>query len=163
MIMAVKDMGKDTNRILWWRVVVVAASRHSTLEFRMSGRAVSKGLSEEALFKQRPKGGEAHRPWEELGKKHSWPREQQVQRPWGGDKRQEGGQCGWSLGIQGDGGRVSWTRLCWALWVMMRAGHQGQKNGRLGLCFKPPVCWIGGRGVKWVRVEGERSVRWLLQ
>ena len=87
MIMAVKGMGKDTNRILWWRVVVVAASRHSTLEFRMSGRTVSKGLSEEALFKQRPKGGEAHRPWEELGKKHSWPREQQVQRPWGGDRR----------------------------------------------------------------------------
>ena len=37
----------------------------------------------------------------------------------------------------------------------------GAEECRLGLCFKPLVCWIRGRGVKWVRVEGE--VRWLLQ
>ena len=34
----------------------------SALEFRMSERMVRKGLSEEALFKRRPKGGEARQP-----------------------------------------------------------------------------------------------------
>lgn len=34
----------------------MAARENGTLEFRMSGRTVSKGLSEEALFKLRPKG-----------------------------------------------------------------------------------------------------------
>ena len=54
-------------------------------------------------------------------------------------QRQEGCQCGWNIGTQGGGGQVNWTRPCWALWVMMRVGHQGQKNGRLGFSFKPPM------------------------
>ena len=141
MIMSLKDMGKEANRIprgdgrgVEWGGDG-GSQGQSALECRMSGRMVRKGLSEEALFKRRPKGGAARQPWEELGESILDRENSRAEA-----LRQEGGQRGWNIGTRGDGGRVNWTRPCWAFWVMMRVGHQGQKNGRLGFCFKPPMC-----------------------